>query len=299
MSITRIGALVVTLTGALSACAPLPRHGRAPLGPNRDPNAASLVTSDIALFWAAVDSAPPDRLAESLQRDYLDRGSLGVQDFIPNRILSAKALADMVHARRAHYDSTRASSFAMKRAEPEIRAAFRRFKQMYADAVFPDVYFVVGRMNSGGTSTSHGLIVGAEMYTSAAEIPGIVAHELIHFQQHHQTQTLLGGCFNEGAADFLGAMASGKPLDGAKERYGMAHEHELWQEFKQHLDDQSFGTWMYAGQQRDRPADLGYFIGHRIAEAYYNRAADKPQAIRDIIAARDVKALLAQSGYDP
>jgi uncharacterized protein YjaZ len=131
------------------------------------------------------------------------------------------------------------------------------------------------------------------------KIPGIVAHELIHFQQHHAAATLLGASFNEGAADFLGAMASGKPLNGPKERYGMLHEHELWQEFKQHLDDSSLGSWMYAGPQGDRPADLGYFLGHRIAEAYYNRAADKPQAIRDIIAARQVKELLAQSGYDP
>jgi predicted Zn-dependent protease DUF2268 len=299
MSITRAGALVVTLAGALSACAAAPRQTRAPLGPNTDPNAASLVTSDITLFWAAVDSAPPDRLAEFLQRDYLDRGSLGVRDFIPNRIRSANELADVVRAHRAHYDSTRASSFALQKTEPEIRAAFRRFKQLYAPAVFPDVYFVVGRMNSGGTSTPHGLIVGAEMYTSAAEIPGIVAHELIHFQQHHQTATLLGASFNEGTADFLGAMASGKPLNGPKERYGMLHEHELWQEFKQHLDDQSLGAWMYAGPHGDRPADLGYFIGHRIAEAYYTRATDKPLAIREIIAARNVKELLAQSGYDP
>lgn len=299
MSITRTSALVVTLAVALSACASAPRQTRAPLGPNTDPNAASLVTSDITLFWAAVDSAPPDRLAEFLQRDYLDRGSLGVRDFIRGRILSAKDLAAVVQARRAHYDSARAPMFAMQKSEPEIRAAFRRFKKLYADAVFPDVYFVVGRMNSGGTSTPHGLIVGAEMYTSAAEIPGIVAHELIHFQQHHAAATLLGASFNEGTADFLGAMASGKPLDGAKERYGMLHEHELWQEFKQHLDDSALGTWMYAGPQGDRPADLGYFIGHRIAEAYYNRAPNKPQAIREIIGARNVKELLAQSGYDP
>jgi hypothetical protein len=102
MSITRIGALVVTLAGTLAACASAPRRTRAPFGPNTDPNAASLVTSDIPRVWAAVDSAPPDRLAEFLQRDYLDRGSLGVRDFIPNRIRSAPELADMVRTRRAH-----------------------------------------------------------------------------------------------------------------------------------------------------------------------------------------------------
>jgi len=46
-----------------------------------------------------------------------------------------------------------------------------------------------------------------------------------------------------------------------------------------------------------RPGDLGYFIGYRIAQAYYLKATDKAQAIRDLITLRDPAALLAQSGY--
>lgn len=39
----------------------------------------------------------------------------------------------------------------------------------------------------------------------------------------------------------------------------------------------------------------------RMAQAYYARAADKAQAIRDILTGGDddVKALLAKSGHDP
>ena len=58
---------------------------------------------------------------------------------------------------------------------------------------------------------------------------------------------------------------------------------------------------MYGKPPGDRPNDLGYFVGYRIAAAYYARAADKRQAICAIVSARggDVKAILAASGYDP
>jgi hypothetical protein len=49
----------------------------------------------------------------------------------------------------------------------------------------------------------------------------------------------------------------------------------------------------------DRPWDLGYFIGYRTAEAYYNRTNDKHAALRDIIEVRDADQFLAQSGYAP
>ncbi len=42
------------------------------------------------------------------------------------------------------------------KAEPAIREAFRKLKDLYPEAVFPDVYFVIGRFNSGGTASRHG-----------------------------------------------------------------------------------------------------------------------------------------------
>jgi hypothetical protein len=49
----------------------------------------------------------------------------------------------------------------------------------------------------------------------------------------------------------------------------------------------------------DRPGDLGYFIGYRIAQAYYNKQTDKAAAVRAIIEVFDADAFLAASGYDP
>jgi uncharacterized protein YjaZ len=58
---------------------------------------------------------------------------------------------------------------------------------------------------------------------------------------------------------------------------------------------------MYGRPSDGRPADLGYFIGYRIAQAYYEKSTHKEKAIADIISGGhgDVRALLAASGYGP
>ena len=266
-----------------------------------NPDSARLVMSDIALFWAAVDAAPADSLGTYLQRRYLERGSIGVRDFIPGRIMSAEDLAAYVVAHRSQYDSVRAANLDVTRADSAIRAAFWRLKRMYPEAVFPDVYFVIGRFNSGGTSSRHGLLIGAEKYRDASSLPGIVSHELIHYQQHCEAPTLLEHSFLEGTADFVGELISGGQINNAAHQYGMAHEHDLWKEFKPRFADSTFAPWMYGRPPDGRPNDLGYFIGYRIAQAYYNRGADKTRALGEIITAcgSRVNELLAKSGYDP
>ena len=206
-----------------------------------------------------------------------------------------------VRGHRARYDSVRAANVDIGQAEPGIRGAFRKLKAIYPPAVFPDVYFVVGRFNSEGTSTRHGLLIGAEMYREPSRLPAIVAHELIHFQQNYESPTLLENAFKEGSADFVGEMISGTQINNAAHEYGMKHEHELWREFMPHFNDRSFYPWMYGRPSDGRPSDLGYFIGYRIAQAYYDRMTNKRQAISDIITGNggDVEALLTRSGYDP
>lgn len=272
-----------------------------PATPRANPDSARLVTSDIPLFWATVDAAPPDSLGAYLQRRYLEQGSIGVRDFIPGRILSAEDLAAYVATHRAQYDSVRAASVDITRADSAIRAAFWRLKRLYPPAVFPDVYFVVGRFNSGGTSTRHGLLIGAEKYRDPSALPGIVSHELIHFQQHCDAPTLLEHAFMEGSADFVGELIAGAQINSAAHQYGMTHEHELWREFTPHFADTAWYPWMYGRPKDGRPNDLGYFIGYRIAQAYYQRAPDKAQAVRDIITAcgSGVRDLLEKSGYAP
>ena len=268
------------------------------------PDSSLFVTSDIPLFWGAVDRAPADSLADYLEREYLQKASVGVRSFIQGRILSAEDLAVVVRRDRARYDAARAGNVDIAKAEPEIRAAFRQLKAIYPPAVFPDVYFVIGRFNSGGTSSKHGLLIGAEMYPDPSKLPAIVSHELIHFQQGYPSPMLLEHSFMEGSADFIGEMIAGKQINNDAHKYGMAHEAELWAEFRKSFDSRTFFPWMYGRPTDGKPNDLGYFIGYRIAQAYYNKAADKTKAIREIIEGDRagpgaIRRMLAESGYDP
>jgi len=288
---------------------------------NHDPDAARLVTSDLDNFWRAYALAiAADTIAmkeKIYQREYFDKGSPGLKHFLQSRIKSARNLARATEVRPKYYASLKEVTPRVAEMEPVIRASFRKLKGLYSDAVFPDVYFLIGIMNSGGTTADSGLLIGVEMHgktpnTDMSEmdnwlkavlsptdmLPGIVAHELTHYQQGHGGKTLLGQSIHEGSADFIGEMISGMSINERLRAYGAAHEADLWHEFSQAMSGKDTSQWLYQGDKsKDRPADLGYYMGCRIAQSCYEHAADKRQAIRDILTVSDFPAFVRDSRY--
>jgi hypothetical protein len=296
--------------------------------PNHDPMRAQLVTSDIPNFWRVFDKASLKDAGDLFQREYIDIGSPGLQAFVRTRIQSGRALAAAVASRPKYYASIREATLSLDQ-KPEIKQAiqtsFRRMKEIYPDAIFPDVYFVIGRMTSGGTTDGgKGLLLGLEMNArgenspldeltsweravvgQTANLPHTVAHELIHIEQHHANHaansaktSLLHKVLEEGGADFLGEMSSGGILNRVQRDYGNAHEEALWTEFRVAMNGADYSRWLYEGDRaKDRPADMGYYIGFKICEAFYKRSADKSAAIRQILAISDAPAILKESGY--
>jgi len=218
--------------------------------------------------------------------------------------------------RPKYYAAIRPETLRIKAMTPRIRSSFRKMNELYSDATFPDVYFLIGRMNSAGTTGPNGLLIGADMFgkglvfpnneldewlrtvvDSVSNIPVVVAHELIHYQQKTEGKTLLAAAIQEGSADFVGELISGDAINKEVRSYGLQHEKELWTQFAQEMRGTDKSHWMYEGKVTNgRPADLGYFIGYRIAEAYYKRASDKKKAIAEILNG-DVDKLLHDSGY--
>ena len=292
--------------------------------PMSDPQTARLITTDIPRFWKAFDAmtSPSDTLP--LRRDYLDAGTDGLKDFTSLRWKDARTLTNMVWPRRDYYASVRANTLSVASLELEIRRIYRMLDTLYADAVFPDVYFAIGGMATGGTTSQHGLLIGTELFARAADsptgsltpwqqsvirtidiLPAIVAHELTHYQQHfaQPLTTLLGASIQEGSADFVSEMLTGRTINEHLRIYGDAHEHELWESFRASMNGSDFSQWLYNGgtvsSTSTRPADLGYYVGARIASSYYARQSDKRQALRDILNVRDFNAFLTASGYNP
>ena len=265
----------------------------------------------------------PDSAAEHRRLDHDARPVL--ED------VAAMVLDYTIQKRPRFYAAIRGNTLALDTArafKDSVHARFARIAALYPDAVFPPVYLEIGRLSSGGTTGESGMLIGAEMHGAdattprdelspwergvvddASSLPGLVTHELIHIEQsfaRHSVapindKSLLARSLDEGCASFVASLAAGGGVDSSGiDGYGLAHEHDLWVEFRNDMLGTDYSHWLYQGDaSKDRPADLGYFVGARICRAYYENAADKRAAIRDILVMRDPAAFERASGYAP
>lgn len=277
------------------------------------------VTSDIELFWRALDQSTPASMPAVLEREYLRQGSRGLAEFTRLRIGDGAQLAAVVQAHPAYYAALRKSSRRVEEFKPVMRRAFQCLRAIYPEAVMPTVTFVIGRMNSAGTVDARNLLIGVDMFGKSDEaamaglgrwhravvapierLPYIVAHELIHAQQSPgSADTLLAAALNEGVADFVGQLISGETINPHLHAFARVRHAELWRDFEKDMHGRDLSHWLYQGENAtgERPADLGYYMGFRIAEAYYTQHRDKRAAVREMLSIRDPAAFLAASGY--
>jgi hypothetical protein len=287
-----------------------------------DPDSVRIITSDIDNFWRAYDVLTRHSTHEDSVRafaeQYFKPASPGLAEFIRLRIGSPDSLVDALGKLPRYYAAIRSNTIRIHQLTPLIRDGLRRFQTLYPEAVFPDVYFLIGRFSSKGTLSDSGLFIGAEMVSSDAstptdELPGwaravtlraevipcTVVHELVHYQQHNaRSRTLLASVLNEGVPDFLTDHVVRCEATSVAYAYGDRHQRDLWVEFQQAKHGTDYSRWLHNGlTSTDRPANLGYWMGYQIAKAYHDRATDKRQAVYDLLHIRDYDALLEASGY--
>ncbi len=265
-----------------------------------DPDSAIFLTSDINLFWSAFEAFKKDSTINPFGAKYINVGSNGVKGFIPNRIQSAEHLYSTVKKRRADYEKVKENTLRISEKQKQCRATFYALKYWYPQVQFPPVYFVIGAYNSGGTFNEDGLFIGAEMQTDVNNVPYIVAHELIHFQQKNwmDEPTLLQQSIIEGSADFLGELISGQNLNKVAMEYGNKHEDRLCVEFVSKMDSTNYNDWLYGVSGKDdRPNDLGYWMGYKITEQFFKNSSDKKNAVKEILDIKDFNNFLNKSGY--
>ena len=286
-----------------------------------DPQKVQLVTEDIPRFWRAYDLAARDtaRAVQIFQREYFDQASPGLRDYFDLKIKSVPKFVANQRRKARYYRSIRSLTLRVDSMKPQILAGFVKLKNLYPAARFPNVYFVIGRWTSGGTASRRGMLIGTDMECLApgvdeseltlwernnagtfAGLPSLVAHEHIHFlQKDGLNRSLLRGAINEGMADFLAELTTGRNPNARLQAYGLAHEAQLWVAFTKEMDSTNWSNWIANSTQEtaDKPADLGYFVGYRICQAYYERVADKKQAVHDLLNISDYPDFLLKSGY--
>jgi hypothetical protein len=274
-----------------------------------DPFAARVRYDDVDRFYAVYDAAGGRPSADQLRRGYIEAGSAGVRDFIPNRIVSPEALAAAVVKDRAMYERARRCRAALPNVSRRMRAAYLAFQAALPEAELPDTTILIGRGNSGGTANASGALIGLEVICDPTpgsvpfdvRLTHLVAHELAHTQQAFFTgDTLLAAALNEGVAEFVGELISGAVINIEMSAKADARAAEIERAFAAEMMGTDTKRWLYNGPGTDAwPSDLAYWIGYRIAKSYYDRTTDKRAAVRALLKSTDARAFLKASGWAP
>jgi hypothetical protein len=278
-----------------------------------------IVTTDVANFIRIFNTVDSANRITTYQSEYLDKGSDGLKDYATLRFHSAGGLVERIYGSPDFYKKliVTLTNTDFDAISKSCVAPINKFTSLYDGAIIPNIYLLVGGLYNGSTPGKTGLLIGLDSYllcfTDRSKIVNLhngIAHELIHFNQSFIANdslsnlienNLLAQVIKEGSADFLGELLSGSVEYCNLEMYqwGEKHIQQLWAEFKEDIKDSSkTSKWLY-NDQTDRPMSLGYFMGYKITKAYYNKAKDKKQAIKDILNIRHDKfyEFLAKSGY--
>lgn len=289
-------------------------------------NDTIIENDEVNAFWEHFNKK--EKRNQLLAKYATDSLNSGVNTMYKMTLNDTAAFVGRIAQFESYYKSIQDQSKNMANKEyPELDEYFKEFKKLYPRAHLPKIIFTVGALTVGGTVTNDGLIIGTEFYgkvTGDTEDMGTMAsnlltsddfvpmtfHEHMHYEQlkiaggkenlYNNERNLLFAALNEGAADFVSDLVTGWNNDKPNYVYGKQHEKELWEKFKNEmLQEETVINWMFDyGMEKDTPPDLGYFMGAKICESYYNNASDKTKAIEDILSIKDTKTFLEKSKYE-
>jgi hypothetical protein len=273
---------------------------------------AEIHTEDVDLFYKIYDAADGRPTAEQLQRDYLDAGSEGLHHLAKLRSVTGVRIADTLSKHPELYIKARDCTAVLPRVRERVEAALRNLVRLYPQARTPPVTIAVGRGKPVGVgSPVTGLQIGLEALCSAQwmnpsvedRFVHVIAHEYAHVQQARalvddEHPTVLERSLIEGAAEFVAELTSGKTGYAHFDALTKGREQEIETAFAADVDQTELSHWV-DNSTMEQGNDLGYWVGYRIVKAYYQRAADKQQALREILELSDPHAFLAKSGWRP
>jgi hypothetical protein len=280
-------------------------------------NSSKIYTSDIENFYKAFDLALKDtnNAKRIFKKEYFSKGTKGLKDFYKTKIEDVDKFAKFVVRHKEFYSSIREDISNIDDLKERIYSNFDSFKSIYPNAVFPDVYFVIGKFQSNGTISKRGLLIGTEILCRTENtntenwnkdilrismlrkhIPITVSHELIHFNQSKMEggNTLLSKSMREGSAEFIAELISGE-TDGDYSEF-IGKETEIWNDFKTDKNKSIWYSWQKSNEQR--PKNAGYWTGYLICKAYHEQVKDKNKTVLDILSIQNYDDFYNRSKVD-
>ncbi len=253
-------------------------------------------------------------LAETLKKEYLDKASPGLKNYMQDTGFELKDFVERFDKYRKSYLSLPELPDQLLSQEGKIRKALQNMKKIFPKPVFIPIYYLVGI--SGGLHAEPsevGIRLAFSRSASTdhlAELKLTIIHELIHVQQflaigmehyhsiYEENRSLLAVSIREGVAEYLTRLITGEYSKKEVYNYIKKDEKKIWERFKTEMHNREFGDWLFsAPKDPDQPRDLGYIMGALIVESYYENAGDKKKAIDEILKVTDYKEFLERSRY--
>lgn len=287
-------------------------------------NEYQIETSDIDNFWKAYDSlknaSSKSDSIKFIQELYIDKATPEFKEFIRIRNFTSEEYIMKIKLYPNFWKTIRTNTEQIKYKTSEIIGVFETLKKELPNFKNPKICFVIGCLRTGGTISKDLILIGSEIASASdsvdiselskwlksvvgktGDISSMIAHETIHTQQINKKKIkLLTGVMNEGIADFITSKLLGKNINKSIFEYGLKNECDLKAEFFNDLksNPKDYSKWIYnGGRSKDRPSDLGYFIGYRIAEAYYEKQSNKKEALANLLNHKKYKNIFRESNY--
>ncbi|WP_460478033.1 DUF2268 domain-containing putative Zn-dependent protease [Bowmanella dokdonensis] len=274
----------------------------------------TIVTQDVDLFYRIYDQAGGQPTAEQLQLEYLDQGSEGLKRFAVLRRVTGERIAAALTKKPQLYIDAKRCLAALSPARQRLATALNTLGELYPQARLLPVTIAIGRgspMAIGAPDS--GIQVGLEALCAIDwfspdvedRIVYVLAHEYVHVQQvagralsEKAKPTVLEISLLEGIAEFVGELIAGQVAYSHHAVATKGRELEIETRFAHEMHETDLTAWVY-NATLETPGDLGYWVGYRIAKAYYLNAADKRQALSEILEMADAEDFLARSGWYP
>jgi hypothetical protein len=285
------------------------------------PSQLKIYTDDVKRFFRLLPKMTGKQGESVFWKEYIAAGTTGLKTFYNVRMSSRPDVTTYtIRKYQSFYKGLEPLVAQLPSFEKRIMAAADKLEAIYPEAFYPPVYFLVGNMNAAGTPDGGaGQLVGIEFFSNypgrdtaglskwfrsvisdTSRVVGLTVHEMIHIQQKNlQSQTVLAKVLTEGACDFITYLLLNEIILPRQHAYGNAHEKEIYDRLIKEKATTDLSYWMYNSEIEEKgiPSDLGYYIGFKICEAYYNKQTDKKQAVKDILEIRNYEQFLKESGY--
>jgi hypothetical protein len=263
-----------------------------------------IINVDVTNFWKAYDHilAVNDTILQLnyLEEYFLDKATKGQQGMIRARNYTPNEYLNAIKMYPQFWNSIRNNTLNTEKYDVQIRAGIENFKEIYPDLKPATIYYTMGVFRSPGTGFNDLALIGSEFalgdkYTVTEEFPEnlnyvknyykinppqyldfLNIHEYVHTQQKPALDNTLSQSLYEGIADFVAHKVTNKNAPFKYYKFGLENETKLKIPFDEEMFNiRKMGDWMWNENNQFKTRDLIYFIGFRIAETNYEKAADK------------------------